>query len=138
VFGNESMLLGTNSSWYAGDHQFRADFDVLTHHVSIMTSPDGEGDIDPARFEIYGLGGTFLDAIDIPGTSLVTVTFDRPTADIAYMIATNPNPTPLVGESFLLDHLTFDNEAATVPEASTLLLLGLGALRLGWSRRRCR
>jgi hypothetical protein len=135
VFGNESTALGINGLWYAGDHQFRTDFDVLTHHVSIMTSPDGEGDTDPTRFEIYGLGGILLDAINIPGTSLVTVTFDRPTADIAYMIATNPNPTPLIGESFLLDQLIFDNEAATVPEPDTLLLFGAGLLAVTGLRR---
>src|SRR5262249_6468696 len=130
VFGNESANLGINGFWYAGDHQFRADFDVLTHHVWIMTSPDAEGDTDPTRFEIHGVGGTLLDAINIPGTNLVTVTFDRPTGDIAYIIATNPNPTPLVGESFLLDHLVFDNEVPTVPEPATQLLLGLALVML--------
>jgi hypothetical protein len=134
VFGNDSIP-GTTGVWFAGDHQFRADFDVLTHFVSIMTSPDGEGDIDPTRFEIYGVGGVLLDAINLAGTALATVTFERATADIAHMIATNPAPTPLVGESFLLDHLVFDNEAAVVPEPGTVLLLGAGLLAITGLRR---
>jgi hypothetical protein len=51
------------------------------------------------------------------------------------MIATNPNPTPLIGESFLLDQLIFDNEAATVPEPDTLLLFGAGLLAVTGLRR---
>ena len=101
-----------------------------------MTSPDGEGDTDPTRFEIYGLGDILLDAINIPGTILSQFGMQSiPTADIAYMIATNPNPTPLVGESFLLDHLIFDNEAAPVPEPDTLLLFGAGLLAVTGLRR---
>lgn len=130
VFGTTASH-GFRSSWYRGDNQFRADFTIPTDFVSIMTGPDAVGDTDPARFEIYNLANVLLASIEVPGTGTATVSFGRASADIAYLIATNP--IGVSGQSFILDHLEFNQ----VPEPTSWLLIatGLGLLATRVSRK---
>jgi len=127
VFGMETFAFETG--FYAGGHQFRADFTRPTNFVLIQVAPDNSSGLpDVAMIQIFGVGGGLLDSFTTLGFS-ENVSFSRPTADISYMIATNP--PGLEGDSYMLDRLVFQS-TATVPEPATwvLSLAGLAALLL--------
>jgi hypothetical protein len=128
VFGTSNAAAGIfQSSWFNGDHQFRATFATPTDFVSIMVAPDAIGDSDPAFFEIYDSSNVLLDSFAYLGTGIQTVSFTRPTADIAYLIARNPNLVS--GESFILDRLVF-NDQSNVPEPLSVAVFG-GLMAVG-------
>jgi hypothetical protein len=124
VFGVDSDDF--ESSFFAGGHQFRADFLKLTDFVSIRVAPDNPVITDIALIQIFGRGGVLLDAFTTLGGS-EEVLFSRPVVDIAYLIATNPVGNE--GDSFMLDHLTFRN-VSEIPEPSSLALIVTGLISL--------
>jgi hypothetical protein len=122
VFGTANTAAGIfQSSWYTGDHHFRATFATPTDFVSVLVAPDAIGDTDLALVEIYNAANVLLDSATPPGTGIQTVTFNRATADIAYMIIRNP--TGVTGDSFIIDRLVF-NDTTPVPEPVSLVVFG--------------
>lgn len=125
VFGVDAADFDTG--FYSTEHQFRADFDLLTDFVSIMVAPDNNvGVTDFAHISIFDSNNILLDFFDTGGLS-ETVSFSRASSEISYLIA--GNATGNFGDSFMLDRLAFN-----VPEPTTLALLSLGLAGLGFTR----
>ena len=88
-------------------------------------------DDDVGRMRAFDIGGTLLAAIITPDLrdTFLTVSITRPTADIAFVLVGGLN-----AEAMFLDNLQYN--VASVPEPSTLGLLGAGLLGLFIHRKR--
>src|SRR5262245_25780430 len=87
VLGMDTEAFETG--FFAGGHQFRADFSRPTSLVAIQMAPDDPNGPDFALIQIFGTNGNLLDSFTTLGGA-TNVAFSRLTADISYMIATNP------------------------------------------------
>lgn len=121
---------------YANNHDsenyvFRADFPYSARFVSIDIIPDDSN--DPHAAGIYDAAGNLLDSVIIPSPNssgvTTTITFDRPSADIAFLIAGG-----IAGQTSDIDNLIFESgEVPAIPVAGPLglLLMSFGLVLLG-------
>jgi hypothetical protein len=106
VFGNSVY----SELWFADNAEFRADFIRPTNFVSLDLIADD--DFDPAVLRAYGTAGNLLAeafASGSAGTGVAeTARVSRASADIAYIVATNP--TGIQGQQFLIDRLIYESK----------------------------
>ena len=114
-----------NPHWQFALAEFRADFATATGFVSIDFVGVDDGDV---KAEIYDLDGillaSFLTHLGAEGDN-ATATFNRSTADIAYILAGG-----VPGEGVSLDNLTVSVSEVPAPAALPLFVTGLGLM--GW------
>jgi hypothetical protein len=106
VFGNSAY----SELWFADNAEFRAEFIRPTNFVSLDLIADD--DFDPAVLRAYGTAGNLLAeafASGSAGTGVAeTARVSRASADIAYIVATNP--TGIQGQQFLIDRLVYESK----------------------------
>lgn len=114
----------------------RVDFATPTNFVSIDVIPDDSN--DPSRLAAYDAAGNLLDTDGDPGVGVadipVTLSITRPSADIAFILASGIN-----GDNVALDNLQYDGNIAAVPTLSEwaliLLMMSLGAIGIQLTRK---
>lgn len=116
VFGNSSY----SNLWFSDSAEFRADFAKPAKFVSLdLIADDG---FDPSMILAYAESGALLAEATVSGAAGVgvaqTASIDRPSADIAYVIATNP--ADFLGQQFLIDRLVFESRSTSA--AARLIL----------------
>lgn len=105
VFGSRS-LLGTSAVWKPGEMELRMDFAAPV--TSVRLDAIGTATGDRARLEAYDRSGNLIGRTTtglLPNGQLDTMRLDRPTADIAYVIAKAHS-----GVAVRLDNLRFGPE----------------------------
>jgi hypothetical protein len=125
VFGSDVF-----PQWFEG-HSLRVDFAAPTDTVSIDAISDD--DLDRGTLSAYDSAGTLLgtyNTADLAAGAIETMTIARPTADIAYVIATGLGP-----ELITLDRLIIGkNEPTDVTDMSgnySFLNLPMGNYMVG-------
>ncbi len=126
VFGNSSY----SNLWFSDSAEFRADFAKPAKFVSLDLIADD--DFDPSVIRANAESGALLAEATVSGAAGVgfaqTAAINRPSADIAYVIATNP--ADYLGQQFLIDRLVF--ESRNTSSLAGLTTLGRAEVAL-WS-----
>ena len=138
VAGKDGLLgiAGRGGPWdyaFGESHAIVASFDFGVSSVSIMGFDVGAGG---ARIEAYDMYGTLLTFDEAFGTGIgigenFTLTAG---ASAIYSIKLFQVTEGLGSDGMFFDLLSF--EAASVPETTSLVLLGLGLLGMGFARRK--
>lgn len=126
VFGNSAY----SELWFADNAEFRADFARPTNFVSLDLIADD--DFDPAVLRAYGTAGNLLAEAFASGSAETgvaeTARISRASADIAYIVATNP--TEIQGQQFLIDRLIYESKplfSAAILDHRSPSLAGIAA-----------
>ena len=132
---NSTIVFGFETFPETRDAVFRADFDVPTDFVSLLSVVASDQNFMSLR--AFDAGNNLLATVDAPGIRVdFTATINRSSADIAYILAGGTNP--LAGNG--IDRFEFNRILPPPPvamlEPTTLLLLGLGLAGLGFARKR--